>query len=97
MVDGNPGSGLLPFTEMPKPTPHAADAPADKAASKPSKGLTYADSGVDIDAGDRFAGSIQGLMRRTFGTRASAQAIARALGLRRRKIVHAARVWRSGR
>lgn len=69
MVDGNPGSGLLPFTEMPKPTPHAADAPADKAASKPSKGLTYADSGVDIDAGDRFAGSIQGLMRRTFGTR----------------------------
>ena len=33
------------------------------------RGLTYADSGVDIDAGDRFADSIQGLMRRTFGTR----------------------------
>ncbi|MCH8508364.1 MAG: phosphoribosylformylglycinamidine cyclo-ligase [Phycisphaerales bacterium] len=36
---------------------------------KPSRGLTYADSGVDIEAGDRFAGSIQTLMRRTYGTR----------------------------
>lgn len=54
---------------MPKPTPPAADAPTDKAPPKAPKGLTYADSGVDIEAGDRFAGSIQGLMRRTFGTR----------------------------
>ncbi len=54
---------------MPKPTPPAADAPADKAPPMAPKGLTYADSGVDIEAGDRFAGSIQGLMRRTFGTR----------------------------
>ncbi|MFI4897300.1 MAG: phosphoribosylformylglycinamidine cyclo-ligase [Phycisphaerales bacterium JB059] len=32
-------------------------------------GLTYADSGVDIEAGDRFAESIQAGMRRTFGPR----------------------------
>ncbi len=32
-------------------------------------GLTYAQSGVDIEAGDRFAGSIQAGMRRTFGPR----------------------------
>ena len=37
--------------------------------AKPARGLTYADSGVDIEAGDRFAGSIQALMRRTHGTR----------------------------
>jgi phosphoribosylformylglycinamidine cyclo-ligase len=66
---------------MSKPPPSPADAPADthadspadrhapKGPGKPARGLTYADSGVDIDAGDRFAGSIQGLMRRTFGTR----------------------------
>jgi len=34
-----------------------------------SEGLTYASSGVDIEAGDRFAGSIQSMMRRTFGPR----------------------------
>lgn len=34
-----------------------------------SGGLTYAGSGVDIEAGDRFAGSIQSMMRRTFGPR----------------------------
>ena len=33
------------------------------------RGLTYADSGVDIEAGDRFASSIQSMMRRTFGQR----------------------------
>lgn len=67
---------------MPKPTPKASARSPKRAArpstrkgsspppsAKPSKGLTYADSGVDIEAGDRFAGSIQGLMRRTFGTR----------------------------
>lgn len=32
-------------------------------------GLTYAASGVDIEAGDRFAASIQAGMRRTFGPR----------------------------
>ena len=32
-------------------------------------GLTYAQSGVDIEAGDRFADSIQAGMRRTFGPR----------------------------
>ena len=31
--------------------------------------LTYADSGVDIDAGDRFVDAIMGLMRRTHGPR----------------------------
>jgi phosphoribosylformylglycinamidine cyclo-ligase len=34
-----------------------------------AKPLTYADSGVDIDAGDRFVGAIMGLMRRTHGPR----------------------------
>jgi phosphoribosylformylglycinamidine cyclo-ligase len=39
-------------------------------AKKPSSGgLTYAASGVDIEAGDRFAESIGSLMRRTFGQR----------------------------
>lgn len=40
--------------------------------SKPSnagKPLTYADSGVDIEAGDTMVGMIQGLMRRTHGPR----------------------------
>lgn len=32
-------------------------------------GLTYAQSGVSIEAGDRFAGSIRSMMRRTFGPR----------------------------
>ena len=69
---------------MPKPTPptpaRSPKGPARPSARKGSstpppppakapKGLTYADSGVDIEAGDRFADSIQGLMRRTFGTR----------------------------
>lgn len=69
---------------MPKPTPQTpartpkgpARTSARKGSSTPPpppakapKGLTYADSGVDIEAGDRFADSIQGLMRRTFGTR----------------------------
>lgn len=41
------------------------------AASKPTgkQPLTYAQSGVDIDAGDRFVGAILGLMRRTHGPR----------------------------
>ena len=32
-------------------------------------GLTYAESGVDIDAGDRFTQAIAGFMRRTHGPR----------------------------
>jgi len=38
-------------------------------ASPDSGPLTYASAGVDIDAGDRFAGSIQAMMRRTHGQR----------------------------
>lgn len=38
--------------------------------SKPrTKGLTYADSGVSIEAGDKFVGSIGSLLRRTHGQR----------------------------
>lgn len=60
---------------MPKPTPQPPARPSARKGTAPPpaatgpKGLTYADSGVDIEAGDRFADSIQGLMRRTFGTR----------------------------
>jgi len=36
---------------------------------KPKSGLTYAGSGVSIDAGDAFADSIVGHMRRTHGPR----------------------------
>ncbi|GJM19176.1 MAG: phosphoribosylformylglycinamidine cyclo-ligase [Phycisphaeraceae bacterium] len=43
---------------------------APKPGPAPSKGaLTYASSGVDIDAGDRFAASLGALMRRTHGQR----------------------------
>ncbi len=44
---------------------------AKKTARKPSgtKGLTYADSGVNIEAGDKFVGSIGSLLRRTHGAR----------------------------
>jgi phosphoribosylformylglycinamidine cyclo-ligase len=48
-------------------TPHLT--PPKRPSEPAPRGLTYADSGVDIDAGDRFADSIQGLMRRTFGPR----------------------------
>jgi phosphoribosylformylglycinamidine cyclo-ligase len=64
---------------MPKPPPQtpprhstrkeSAPPPAPSKPANAPRGLTYADSGVDIEAGDRFADSIQGLMRRTFGTR----------------------------
>lgn len=40
-----------------------------KAKSTPRKGLTYADAGVDIEAGDRFVGAIGSLLRRTQGQR----------------------------
>lgn len=40
-----------------------------KAPPAAPKGLTYAASGVDIDAGDRFVGSIGSLLRRTHGPR----------------------------
>lgn len=39
------------------------------APTKPRKPLTYADSGVDIAAGDRFVASIGSLLRRTHGQR----------------------------
>ena len=39
------------------------------ATDKKSKSLTYAGSGVSIDAGDRFASSIGAMMRRTHGPR----------------------------
>lgn len=35
----------------------------------PAKGLTYAQSGVSIEAGDKFVGSIGSLLRRTHGQR----------------------------
>ena len=41
--------------------------PVRKPASK--AGLTYADSGVSIEAGDKFVGSIGSLLRRTHGQR----------------------------
>jgi len=40
-----------------------------KRSTTGSKGLTYADSGVSIAAGDRFVGSIGSLLRRTHGQR----------------------------
>lgn len=39
-----------------------------RSGSRP-KGLTYAESGVSIEAGDRFVGSIRSLLRRTHGQR----------------------------
>lgn len=38
-------------------------------STKRKKGLTYADSGVSIEAGDKFVGSIGSLLRRTHGQR----------------------------
>ena len=38
-----------------------------------TKGMTYAGSGVDIDAGDRMVGMIKHHMRRTFGPRVLGQ------------------------
>ena len=38
-------------------------------ASETKKPLTYADSGVDIEAGDRLVGLIQSMMKRTHGPR----------------------------
>lgn len=52
---------------MPGPTTHKRQRPTPP---KPPRGsLTYADSGVDIEAGDRFVGSIGSLLRRTQGQR----------------------------
>ncbi len=39
----------------------------------PQKGMTYAGSGVDIDAGDRMVDLIEGHMRRTYGPRVLGQ------------------------
>ncbi len=45
-------------------------APAkSKSSSTASKGLTYAQSGVDIEAGDAVVGRIQSHLRRTYGPR----------------------------
>ncbi len=40
-----------------------------KSGSRKPSGLTYADSGVSIEAGDKFVGSIGSLLRRTHGQR----------------------------
>lgn len=48
-----------------KTTPNAAATNA----TPPSRSLSYAESGVDIDAGDRFVDAIMGFMRRTHGPR----------------------------
>ncbi|MEQ8843758.1 MAG: phosphoribosylformylglycinamidine cyclo-ligase [Phycisphaerales bacterium] len=50
-----------------KTSPNARPAKGAKGGVKSS--LTYADSGVDIDAGDRFVDAIMGMMRRTHGPR----------------------------
>ncbi len=42
---------------------------SDTATRRPSAGLTYADAGVSIDEGDRFASMIQTMVRRTYGQR----------------------------
>lgn len=42
---------------------------SSKSSPRKSKGLTYADSGVNIEAGDKFVGSIGSLLRRTHGQR----------------------------
>lgn len=49
------------------PKRHTTKTKPNKSTREPS--LTYADSGVDIDAGDRFVDAIMGLMRRTHGPR----------------------------
>jgi phosphoribosylformylglycinamidine cyclo-ligase len=51
--------------------PHHDDGASTQAgdAQHPRSGLTYAGSGVDVDAGDRFANSIQRAMRMTHGPR----------------------------
>jgi len=43
--------------------------PTKKRSNSKPRSLTYADSGVDIAAGDRFVGSIGSLLRRTHGQR----------------------------
>jgi phosphoribosylformylglycinamidine cyclo-ligase len=43
--------------------------PSAKTAKLPRKSLTYADSGVDIDAGDKVVDLIQHMMKRTHGPR----------------------------
>ena len=50
--------------------------PTDRPGETPSRkaGLTYADAGVSIEAGDRFASQIQQHMRRTHGPRVIANA-----------------------
>ncbi len=55
-------------SNKPKTSPNGA---AGKQSGKPTgkQSLTYAQSGVDIDAGDRFVDAILGLMRRTHGPR----------------------------
>jgi phosphoribosylformylglycinamidine cyclo-ligase len=48
---------------------------SDRGPSQPasSKGLTYAQAGVDIDAGDEMVGRIERYMRRTYGPRVLGQ------------------------
>ncbi|UYV13094.1 MAG: phosphoribosylformylglycinamidine cyclo-ligase [Phycisphaera sp.] len=61
-----------PRTRSAKPTKRPTKRQTTKTSpngTDSKKALTYADSGVDIDAGDRFVGAIMGLMRRTHGPR----------------------------
>lgn len=61
-----------PKTRSNKPTKRPTKRAATKTSPNgtgPKKALTYADSGVDIAAGDRFVHAIMGLMRRTHGPR----------------------------
>ncbi len=66
---------MPPNPEKPARTPtrrtHKGDKPATPlgARARPQRGLTYADSGVSIDAGDAFAASISTLLRKTHGPR----------------------------
>lgn len=61
MASKRPGAGPRRKKGSTRDAPRAADADA--------RGLTYADSGVSIDEGDRFASMIQSMVRRTYGQR----------------------------
>lgn len=58
---------------VPKRSPRRAARPAEPDSGRAQRGATYAASGVDIEAGDRFASAIVSLMRRTHGPRVLAR------------------------
>lgn len=59
------------FRSLPRYPPCMAGKTTRRTAPKrsPKRGLTYAESGVSIAAGDKFVGSIGSLLRRTHGQR----------------------------